>query len=47
MIEEVFKWLSVAILGLLMIYLVVRVASAAFFKSRQQFNKEAEHEPQR
>jgi len=30
-------------LGLVVIYLVARLASAAFFKSKQQYEKESNH----
>ena len=47
MIEFILNWTPVGIAAVLGLYVVVRVASAAFFKSRQQFEKEQRHEPLR
>ena len=47
MIESMLTWAPAGLIAILGLYVVVRVASAAFYKSRQQFEKEQRHEPLR
>lgn len=45
MIDFILNWAPAGIAAVLALYVAVRVASAAFFKSRQQFEKEQQHGP--
>ena len=40
MLPEFLKFICIAVGAILAVYVVVRVASAAYFKSRQQFMKD-------
>ena len=40
MIDFILNWTPAGVLAILGVYVVVRVASAAVYKSRQQFEKE-------